>query len=212
MAFGPQDTLLPERPSIPTSVLIHILEVVLEMILFSWEEFENTPESFQSKGNSLSMLSTRYNDSGGTSCESSTRSSGNRLNAKTPERSRSASGSGSISSSSRRQSWISDSRRTGRVKDRGDDIYILSHLPLSNLFYWFIHSMQHNSLYSNKMYNLVYFCLLKRQRYWNYGLDLLVYGDAAAGVNGMVDELCRAYPYTGLECAVYCRLLCNVLR
>jgi hypothetical protein len=203
MAFGPQETLLPERPTIPTSVLVYFVEVVLEMLLFSWEEFNTTPESFQSiqKKNILNILNG--------SSENNSRNSGNMLSPSSPPTTRSSSGT---VASSRRASWISDTGKPGAVRDRGGDIYIISHIPLSNLCYWFLHSLKHNSLYSNKMYSLMYFCLLKRRRYWNYGVDLLIYGDESAGVNGLVDELCMAYPFIGYECAVYCRLLCNVLR
>jgi hypothetical protein len=197
LAFGPPENLLPERPSVPTSVLIYFLEVVLEMMMFSWEEFSNSPDG--SKTSIMNMLTIK---SGECSTENITKSSGTRLN----------NDQANSVQSSRRGSWTSNVRSPTRVNDRGADIYILAHIPLSNLNYWFMYSLQHNSLYSNKMYSLVCFCILKRRRYWNYGLDLLIYGDASAGVNGLVDELCKAYPFVGLECAVYCRLLCNVLR
>lgn len=190
IAFGSPDAFFPERPPVPTSILITLFELILEMVLFAWEEFDLDPDAFVKSEDSMEFGSGIVSRS--------------RLLA-SPSRPQ-----------SRKKSWVSESKlspsASNRVRDRGHDIYILCHLPLSNICYWFFHTMQHVSLYSNKVYCLLYFCLLKRRRYWNYGLDLLIYGDRTAGINGLVDELCMPYPYSGMECGVFCKLICNVVR
>lgn len=119
-----------------------------------------------------------------------------------------------IGLSSRRTSqWESDAM--GRLisgLSTSIDIFIVAQLPLSTIQLWFFTKYANNALYTNKAFKIIHFLLLKRRRFWNYGLDFLVFGDEDADQIGLVDFLVQGYPFTGLECDGYCKSLCHIMR